>query len=279
MSNRADVLPVARFSPAPGILLDRTGRSVAIGGTMELWGPEANVARAASVQLAINGTWNRTFTDGYSITCNVVVRYRGPESHASYAVQIEALKMAGPSNVKMSDPKRPMQLNANEPDTFTWTPAHEFGHVIGLDDRYVESIMSKIRGSWGGTRVTSAKPGYAKNLMAVADGDLERQNVEDVAAENEPSALWTNDDDEVRAWVSAHSLAEIGRISTADKLRAIWVLQRGWISDDDMSAMARICSSVTTSNEAQAVRAGVNLLIFGDLGQRTKMRVFLSKMP
>jgi hypothetical protein len=275
----ADVLPVARFSPAPGIIVDRTGRSVAISGTMELWGPEANVARAASIQLAINRMWNHTFLDSYSCTCNVVVRYRGPGSHAGYAVQIEALKMAGPSNVKMRDPKRPMQLNANEPDTFTWTPAHEFGHVIGLDDRYTESIMSMIRGSWGGTRVTSPKPGYAQNLMAVDQGQLELRNVEDVAAENEPSALWTNDDDEVRAWVDAHSPAEIDRISTADKLRAIWILQRGWISDDDMNAMARICSSVTARNEAEAVRAGVNLLIFGDLGQRTKMRIFLANMP
>jgi hypothetical protein len=172
-----------------------------------------------------------------------------------------------------------MQLNANEPDCFTWTPGHEFGHVIGLDDRYVESIMSQIRGSWGGTRVTSPKPGYARNLMAVSHGRLEQQNVVDVAAENEPSALWTGDDDEVRAWVTAHSLAEIGGLSAADKLRAIWVLQRGWISDDDMEAMGRICKSVTTRDQAEAIRAGVNLLIFGDLGQRTTMRVFLANMP
>jgi hypothetical protein len=131
---------------------------------MELWGAEANVARAASVQLATNEKWNRTFKDGYSMKCNVTVRYRGPDSRPSFAVQIEALKMAGPSNVKISDSKRPMQLNATEPDAFTWTPAHEFGHVLGLNDRYTETIMSQIRGSWGGRRVTSPQPGYAKQL-------------------------------------------------------------------------------------------------------------------
>jgi hypothetical protein len=279
MADTNDLLPVARFTPAPGIIVDRTGKSVAISGTMELWGPEASVARAASVQLAINNTWNRAFKDGYSIRCRIVVRYRDAASHPGFAVQIEAVKMAGPSNVHIKDAKRPMQLNANESDAFTWTPAHEFGHVIGLDDRYAESIMSKLRGSWGGRRVTSALPGYATNLMAVGGGELEQKNVEDVAAENEPSAFWTNDDDEVRAWIIAHPIADIARLSTADKLRAIWVLQRGWISEDDMDAMGRICASVTTRDEAQAIRAGVNLLIFEDLGQRTKMRVFFAKMP
>ncbi len=278
MTGPSEVLPVARFSPAPGLIVDRTGRSVAISGTMEFWGAEANVARAASVQLAINNVWNRTFKDGYSIKCNVAVRYRGPESRPGFALQIEALKMAQPSNVT-TWPKRKMQLNANEPGAFTWTPAHEFGHVIGLRDRYTESIMSQLRSLWGGHRVTGPQPGYANNLMAESGGDLERKNVEDVAAENEPSAWLTDDDDEVRAWVNAHSLAEIGRISTADKLRAIWVLQRGWISDDDMNAMGRICSSVKSRNEADAIRGGVNLLIFTDLGQRTTMRVFLAKMP
>jgi len=88
-----------------------------------------------------------------------------------------------------------------------------------------------------------------------------------------------NDDDQVRDWVAAHSLSDIAALSTADKLRAIWTLQGGWISGDDLAAMGKICSSVKTKGEADAIRAGVNVLIFTDLGQRTQMRVFLSKMP
>ena len=121
--------------------------------------------------------------------------------------------------------------------------------------------------------------GYAGNLMGETNGVLQSKNLIDLAEENEPSQYWINDDDQVRDWVNEHSLADIGRLSTPDKLRAIWTLQGGWISDDDVAAMGKICGSVTTKREGDAIRAGVNVLIFSSLGQRTTMRVFLGKMP
>jgi hypothetical protein len=60
------VLPVSRFSPSPGLIVDRTGASVAISGFMELHGPEANASRAALIQQAINTNWTRRFEDGHS---------------------------------------------------------------------------------------------------------------------------------------------------------------------------------------------------------------------
>jgi hypothetical protein len=222
MGGPNDELPVGRFSPVRGLIVDRTGRSVEITGQMELYGSEANVGRAASIQRSINTTWTRTFTDGYTISCSISVRYRGADSHAGNAAQIEADRTWGPSHVNALT--REMTLNANEADAFTWTPAHEFGHVIGLKDRYSETIMSSIRGTFGGRRETPPDHGYEGNLMGVTNGVLQQQNVADVAAENEPSPYWLNDDDQVRDWVNAHSSAEIGQLSTADKLRAIWVL-------------------------------------------------------
>ena len=60
---------------------------------------------------------------------------------------------------------------------------------------------------------------------------------------------------------------------------AIWILQGGWISGDVLQAMGKICGVVKTTTEAASLRRGINLLIFSDIGQRTSMRVFLSKMP
>jgi hypothetical protein len=64
--------------------------------------------------------------------------------------------MLGPSDVvTVLTGRRKMTLNATESDAFTWTPAHEFGHVLGLQDRCSESIMSKIRRfapTWGSER-------------------------------------------------------------------------------------------------------------------------------
>ena len=273
------LLPVGRFSPSPGLIVDRIGTSVVVSGLMELYGPEANASRAAMVQQAINTTWTRTFEDGYSITCGIVVRYRAPGSSPAEATQIEAAKTLAPSNVSRGIHGYVMTLDAKEQDAFTWAPAHEFGHILGLKDRYSESIMGRVRGAFGGSRTTTPQQGYAGNLMAETDGTLSAQNVADVAGENAPSPYWIHDDDQVSAWISAHSTAEIGKLSTAEKLCAIRTLQEGWVSAQDLAAIERICSSVRSRTEGEAIRRGVDLLQFSDLGQRTDVRVFLAKMP
>lgn len=279
MEDTGQVLPVGRFMPSTGITLDRTGTSISISGLLELSGPEATFDRAASIQNWINATWTRTFKDGFEIDCSVAVHYRASGTSAGQATQITAEKIAGPSHVTDILGRRTMMLNANDGDAFGWVSAHEFGHIIGLRDRYSESILSKLRSTWGGKRSTSIQPGYDLNIMGVSGGALESRNLADIAAENEPSALWINDDDYVVAWVQSHAPADIRRLSTADKLRAIWILQGGWISGDDLASMGKICASVVSRDEAQAIRRGVNLLIFTDLGQRTKMRVYLANMP
>ena len=235
---------------------------------------------AQSIEHSINTTWTRSFPDGYSVSCNISVGYRSPNSGPGNVTQIEAANISGPSHVTdMPGLDRTMTLNASETDVFTWTPAHEFGHILGLRDRYSESIMSQISGQFGGTRHTVTQPGYQTNLMAVHGGVLERQNVGDLATETAPSPYWINDDDQVRDWVDAHSTVEIRMLSTANKLRAIQTLMGGWISGEDMDAMGRICGSVNTEAEARTIQRGVDLLDFSSLGQRTQMRVFFTQMP
>ncbi len=276
-------MPIGRYSPAPGIWIDRTEQCFRITGNMELYGDEATAERANIIQNSINTTWTKTFSDGYSVTCGITVRYRPPGSSASpHAAQIEALKpfFNGPSNVSnFPGDGNKMTLNANNPVAFTWTVAHEFGHVIGLDDRYSESITSKISGTFGGSRDNTIQPGYEGNLMGQHQGTLGSRNLADLGTENEPSPYWMNNDDHVRNWINTHSAADIGRLSTAIKLRAIKTLMSGWISDDDMAAIGKICGSVTTALEGSAIRNGVRLLDFSSLGQRTQMRVFYTKMP
>jgi hypothetical protein len=210
------------------------------------------------------------------------VTYRPTGSKAANATQIEAKETLGPSEesrglLELGD--RSMTLNASETDAFTWTPAHEFGHIIGLKDRYTESIMSRIKGQFGGERKTPPDPNYEGNLMGAGGGVLESKNVKDIAEENEPSSYWINDDDQVRAWVTGHPPSDIRRLSITDKLKAIRTLMGGWISDDDVAAIGRICSSVATKPEADAIRRGINLSDMTSLGQRAMLRVALAKMP
>jgi hypothetical protein len=272
-----ETLPIGRFSPASGLWIDRTDKSIKITGQMELYGAEATAARAASIQSSINSTWTKIFSDGYSVSCNITVRMKGTGSGP--AAQIEAVKQSGPSNVNtLPGMDRKMTLNANNPNAFTWTCAHEFGHVLGLDDRYIESMYSKVVGTFGGDRTTTAQKGYETNLMAVSNGTLAKQNVVDLISENEKSPYWMNDDDEVRDWVDAHSSGEISKLSGEIKLRAIKVLMGGWISDDDMNAIEKICLSVTTKAESEKIQKGIDLLDFTSIGQRTWMRVIFTRM-
>lgn len=257
--------------------MDRTGTSTTISGTMELSGPEATGVRAGQIETSINTAWTNSFKDGYSVKCKIVVRLRPPGTAATPVTQIDAVNGIAPS--RFNPLTRVLTLNANEADAFTWAAAHEFGHVIGLKDRYSESIGSRLRGMVGGTRTGGPDRGYKGNLMGETGGTLSSQNIIDLAEETAPSAYWMNDDDHIRDWVNAHTRADIQALSAADKLRAIWILQGGWISDDDVNVMGKICDAVTNKTEADAIRAGVNVLIFTSLGQRTTMRVFLSKMP
>jgi hypothetical protein len=271
-------LPVATFQPAPGIFVDRAGNAVTITGNMQLTGGQATVAAARSIQDAINNTWNASFPDGHSITCTIIVTYLPPGTPpSSNATQITLDRITAPSHVSGSAGSRTMTLNASEPDATTWTPAHEFGHIIGLRDRYTESIMSTISGQFGGARSTPPEAGYSGNLMAQTGGVLEGKNLQNLQEENAPG--WTEDDDQVRDWLNRHSLAEIGRLSTATKLRLIHTLMGGWISDEDVNAISRICRSVTTRAEADQIRAGVDLLEFSSIGQRTMVRVAFAQMP
>jgi hypothetical protein len=172
-----------------------------------------------------------------------------------------------------------MVLNLNSAEALTWVVAHEFGHIIGLRDRYSESIMSRARGSFGGQRTNTVEAGYEGNLMGVHQGKLESRNVRDLVAETAPGML--DDDNQVRDWISRHSRPELGALSANIKIRMITTLMGGWISDDDVSAMQQICRSVTDSGEARAIRGAITprLIDMTSLGQRTQMRVALSQMP
>ncbi len=276
------VLPVQRHYPAPGIIVDRSEKSVTITGSMEMFGPEATSARAESVQKWINTTWTGSFPDGYTSRCTITVRHRGPGTPAGAVAQIEADKISGPSNVSTGSTRfgsRRMQLNANESDAFAWTAAHEFGHMIGLDDRYSESAESRKSGAKGGPRTNTIQPGYEGNLMGAHDGTIASKNLKDLATENEPSRYWINDDDQVRDWVNSHPLAEVTALSTTSKLQAIRTLMGGWISDSDVEAIKRICQSVTAKEEAVAIRNGINLSDFNSNGQKNAVRVAFAKMP
>lgn len=270
-------LPFGRFVPVTGLTVDRTGNNVAIGGAMQCYGSEATAARCVTIQNTINSVWTATFPDGCSSVCQVLIMYRPPGVPSFGIAEIEIKSMSGPSNVNTST--RKMELNSTSPDVYTWVAAHEFGHVLGLDDRYSEPLISKIRGSWGGQRTNEIQPGYEGNLMGAHNGAISSQNIRDLATETSPSSWSTADDDHIRDWVSAHSLSEIGAQPVDAKISAINTLMGGWISDADVAAILKILQSVSNVSEANVIRSRIDTLGFSSIGQRTRVRVGMAGMP
>jgi hypothetical protein len=115
--------------------------------------------------------------------------------------------------------------------------------------------------------------------MVVSGGALWSRNLADLAIENEPSPYWINDDDYVSEWVNTSPLPDVTRLSTSSKLKALNTLLGGSVSSDDLRAMTKICTSVKTKKEGDAIRKGIDVLRFTDLGQRTTFRIALSNMP
>lgn len=275
-----DLLPVGQFSPARGINVDRTEKSIRITGRMEIYGPEATAARAKSVETAINSTWTATFPNGFTVTTSITVTYRGPKALPGNVAQIEAVLIAQDSFVLRTSPTTAnMVLNAKNNGAFGWVAAHEFGHIIGLRDRYIESIQSKQAGAKGGQRTTAAEPGYGGNIMAVHNGTLWGKNATDIVAESEPVPTWINDDDYAATWLNSHPIGDVARLSTKGKLLAFQTLMYGWVSTDDLNAMMRLCSSVKNPQEAATIRKAVDLASLTDFGQRSTLRLAMDKMP
>jgi uncharacterized protein DUF4157 len=89
-----------------------------------------------------------------------------------------------------------------------------------------------------------------------------------------------NDDNQIRAWVARQSLSAIARQPAAEKTRMINTLLNGWISDDDVISIERICLSVPSSSEMATIRAEITPRIteMTSIGQRTRVRVALSRL-
>jgi hypothetical protein len=90
-----------------------------------------------------------------------------------------------------------------------------------------------------------------------------------------------NTDEGIRNWVSANDLNTIGQLPTQEMIRMINRLMDGWVSDEDVDAIDRICQSVTNTVQMARIRAAINprILDLTDIGQRTRVRIALARNP
>jgi len=86
-------------------------------------------------------------------------------------------------------------------------------------------------------------------------------------------------DEKVRQWIARHGAATLAAVPAEAKVRMILALMAGWISGEDVQT---ICASVSAKIDADAIRTVIEPQIvpkMTSIGQRSQVRVALSRMP
>ena len=96
--------------------------------------------------------------------------------------------------------------------------------------------------------VSSGTNRWKPTDLAKRMGELGKSEVPDLARDLE------QDDDDICAWISRQSLDAIGRQPQRDLVRMVTVLMSGVITPDDVTAIVRICNSVTSATTMDALR-------------------------
>jgi hypothetical protein len=167
------------YNPGPGLSLSLSGHAVTIRANLELYGAGATSAIAGEFKSTIENYWNHTYDDGYSVktTANVTVQGDKPDKAKT---RIDVINAKGVTNVAPTywiAGANYMQyyIGSSKND---WTPAHEFGHLLGLPDHYSESIASSLKGQINPDWRTSIEDkGWEGNLMARTGGVFEKKNI------------------------------------------------------------------------------------------------------
>ena len=89
----------------------------------------------------------------------------------------------------------------------------------------------------------------------------------------------TIDDDEIRSWVGRQSTEALAAISTNERLRMIFSLMKGWVSDEDVSTIRRLLDTIRTRAEMSLIERFLRpqLIELSSIGQRTQIRVSLGR--
>lgn len=168
------------YTPGPGITISWNGNAVSISANLELYGSAANATVAGQIKNSIENYWRGNFSNGYGVSASVNVSVRAAGASAdSGRTQINCLPSSGVSNVMPSywiagSDMMTYYVGSANP---SWTPAHEFGHLLGLGDRYAENWVAQIFGS---QRASAPDAGWSGNIMAEVGGVVQERNIQEL---------------------------------------------------------------------------------------------------
>jgi uncharacterized protein DUF4157 len=102
-----------------------------------------------------------------------------------------------------------------------------------------------------------------------------------ISAQELQTVLGLDSDTQIRDWVAAHESGAIAEIATDQKIRLINRLLDGWVSDEDLQAVRKICGSVKNPEESRQIRGAIEPRAnsLNNFGQRFVLRSILAQMP
>jgi hypothetical protein len=166
--------------------------------------------------------------------------------------------------------------------------AHELAHVVQQGDLSTDVLVginppsSTSEGEARAAADVVVRGDGIPSLSQLSTRSLSRDEEQTAnGGEIRASAWGLSSDTEIRDWVRRENLTAIGQISLKEKLRLINRLLDGWVSDEDLDAIDKVCRSVTSAQEMAVIRAVISLraIDLTDLGQRTRLRVILIRTP
>lgn len=165
-----------------GITLSWSGNRIRISARLEVSGAAATQEIANQMEESIERIWTASFDGGYSVSCAVDMLFRTTGSGEPNRSQIYVTVDSSATAVNALPTLYYAYMNYHTHSALDWVPAHEFGHMLGLEDHYDESIISRIGDLFGAARATAIQRGWEGNIMAVDRGVLERRNLEGLQA-------------------------------------------------------------------------------------------------
>ena len=130
------------------------------------------VAYLTNFMNSISNTWNNQTRNGKAVTLNLTVNFAGNKTAKDLKRGENLLEVGSDVDVSHIDGNRlnntgEMNLNANGTDA-----AHEFGHILGLTDRYMEGRTADPESSNGDLRTFENTSRFTVPLaQSVTSGD------------------------------------------------------------------------------------------------------------
>lgn len=159
------------------VIVDRKSHTIRIVGVQEFRGDGASDEYVEKATDCINQTWSGPTTfegEAYNVDCMVTGRKAGdPRDPAANQIRVKQTSdppsVTSDKDVSYTDGKTTGYQHSTDTDNGVVTPAHEFGHSMGLEDEYQEGTISKARGMLGFGNRTLTRTGPPGGIMGYVD--------------------------------------------------------------------------------------------------------------